>query len=365
MPNRPSWTASISAGLGLLSLAAVLCFHFPELLTSRELRAVYTEQFARTLLLAGLVASFVLGTLAIVRGRQRRTALVGVASATLAVALGGTGVGFGPIRPTPWSLGLDWFVLSLLLTALVFVPLERLFAQRPQSPLRPGWRTDLAYFFMTHVGVQFVLLFATATTTTVAAHATWPPLRDAIRALPAWVQFPLAVIAADLAQSLLHRAYHRVPWLWRLHRVHHSSEHIDWLAGSRMHALEVLATRSLVLLPIVLLGFATPVVEAYVVLVGLQAVLAHANVDLRAGWLERWIVLPRYHHWHHARDPAYADRNYAIHTPWIDRLFGTYALPDAPRWPDDYGLQSPREVPAGFWAQLASPFVRTPRDPER
>jgi lathosterol oxidase len=120
----------------LLSLLAVFCFHFPDLLTSRELRAVYTEQFARSLLLAGLVAAFVLGTLAIVRGRQRRTALVGVASATLAVALGGTGIGFGPIRPTPWSLGLDWFVLSLLLTALVFVPLERLYAQRPQSPLR-------------------------------------------------------------------------------------------------------------------------------------------------------------------------------------------------------------------------------------
>jgi len=57
---KPSWLAHISAGLGLSALLGVLCFHFPELLTSRDFRAVYTEQFARNLLLIGLVAAFVL-----------------------------------------------------------------------------------------------------------------------------------------------------------------------------------------------------------------------------------------------------------------------------------------------------------------
>ena len=87
LPRR-SWLAHLSAGLGLCALVAVLCFHFPEQLTSREIRALYSEAFARQLLLAGLVAAFVLGTLAVLRGRDRRVAMVGVGSATLAVLLG-------------------------------------------------------------------------------------------------------------------------------------------------------------------------------------------------------------------------------------------------------------------------------------
>lgn len=355
--SRHSWLASISALLGLASLAGVLCFHFPELLTSREFRQVYTEAFARGLLLAGLVASFVCGTLAILRGRGRRVALAGVGSATLAVLLGGTDVRMDPIGQTPYSLGLDWFVLSLFFSALVFVPLERALGRLEQSPLRPEWRTDLAYFFASHVGVQFILIAVTAWTSSVAALAAYPPLQSAIQSLPAWLQFPMAVLGADLAQALLHRAYHRVPLLWRFHAIHHGSRHMDWLAGSRMHLLEVLLTRGMVLLPLVLLGFSPGVVNAYVILVGLQAVLAHANLGLRFGWLEHVLVLPRYHHWHHARRPDFVDANYAIHLPLVDRLMGTHRLPADGSWPEEYGVLEPATVPAGFWRQHLAPFL--------
>src|SRR5688572_3533252 len=98
-PKR-SYTAYTSALLGLLSLFGVLCFHYPELLTSKEFRAVYSETFARNLLLVGLVAAFLLGTLAILRGRNRRIALIGVGSATLAVLVGGTNVQFDSIGKT-------------------------------------------------------------------------------------------------------------------------------------------------------------------------------------------------------------------------------------------------------------------------
>ena len=104
---RKSWLAHIAAGLGLSALLGVLCFHFPELLTSRDFRAVYSETFARQLLLFGLVAAFVAGTIAILRGRDRRIAMLGVGSAALAVLLGGATVHFDPIASTPFSLGLD------------------------------------------------------------------------------------------------------------------------------------------------------------------------------------------------------------------------------------------------------------------
>ena len=62
----------------------------------------------------------------------------------------------------------------------------------------------------------------------------------------------LVILAADAVEYISHRAYHEVPWLWRIHAVHHSPEHMDWLSGSRLHFFEPLATRALVLVPTVL-----------------------------------------------------------------------------------------------------------------
>jgi sterol desaturase/sphingolipid hydroxylase (fatty acid hydroxylase superfamily) len=354
-PKR-SWFAYMSAGLGLLSLMGVLCFHFPDLLTSRDFRAVYTEEFARNTLLIGLIAAFILGTLAILRGRDPKVAMIGVCSAALAVLLGGAKVEFGAIEQTPFSLGLDWFVIALFFSAIVFVPIERMLAVRQQSPLRPEWRTDIAYFFMSHVLVQFVLIAVTASTSTVAKFAAFPAVTGTIQGLPVWLQFLLAVFFADLAQAVLHRIYHNVPWLWKFHAVHHSSRHMDWLAGSRVHLVEILLTRSAVLLPLVILGFAPAAVNAYVILVGIQAVLAHANLRINFGWLEYLLVTPRYHHWHHARERDYIDVNYAIHLPLVDMIMGTFKRPPSGIWPEEYGVMKLETVPAGFIAQTTMPF---------
>ena len=353
---RRSILAHASAFLGLSAVVGVLCFHFPQLLTSKEFRAAYTEDFARQLLLVGLIAAFFMGTIAILRGRNRRVALLGVGSATLAVLLGGTNVQFDPIGQTPYSLGLDWFVISLFFSALVFVPLEKLLGQNEQATLRPQWRTDLAYFFMSHVLVQFILILVTASTSGLAELAAWPALENAIQSLPVWAQFLLAVFCADLAQASLHRAYHNVPFLWRFHSVQHSSRHMDWLAGSRIHFVEIVMTRSAVLLPLIVLGFSAEAINAYVILVGLQAVLAHANLSLNFGWLEYVLVTPRYHHWHHAREKAYVDVNYAIHLPLVDMLMGTFKLPPRQEWPREYGVLKLETVPDGIVAQHLMPF---------
>lgn len=347
----------IVALLGPFCLLGVLGFHFPELLTSREFRQVYSEDFARSLLLAGLVATFLLGTFSLLRGHGRRLSLLGIGCATLALLLGGATVEFEPIAPTPFSLGLDWFLISLLASALVFIPIERMRSAHPQAVLRPEWRTDLAYFFVGHVLIQFILISVTSFTSAVLSLALYPPLQSGIQLLPVWLQFLFAVFVADLTQASVHRAYHRYPLLWRFHAVHHSSRSLDWLAGSRMHLLEILCTRSLVLLPLLWLGFTPAVVNAYVILVGLQAVLAHANLGLRFGWLEQVLVLPRYHHWHHASDPAYAHCNFAIHLPLVDRLLGSYRLPADGSWPDHYGLQDPDAVPQGILRQHWQPFL--------
>ena len=357
-PRKRSWFAYISAGLGLSALLGVLCFHFPELLTSREFRQTYEEGFARQLLLIGLVAAFVLGTLAILRGTDRRVALVGVGSAALAVLAGGATVHFQQIHATPYSLGLDWFVISLFFSTLVFIPIERMLGVRELSPLRPEWRTDLAYYFFSHVLVQFVLIAVTASTSAMDALVASPALKATVQSWPVWAQFLVAVLLADIAQASLHRIYHRVPALWRFHAVHHSSRYMDWLAGSRVHLVEVILTRSAVLLPLVLMGFSADAVNAYVILVGLQAVLAHANLGINFGWLEYLLVTPRYHHWHHARHLDYMDRNYAIHLPLVDMLMGSFVRPPSGSWPEEYGVMKLESVPRGLVAQTLMPLRR-------
>ncbi|MBF4161260.1 sterol desaturase family protein [Nocardioides acrostichi] len=341
---------------GLLSLLGVMCFHFPRELTSAEFRSAYSVDFARDLLLFGLVASFVLGTLAVLLDRGRRAALVGVGAASVAVLLGGSDVAVEPFAPTRYSLGVDWFVLALFFSAVVFIPLERHLGVRQIDVARTGWRTDLTYFFVSHVLVQFILIAVTVLTAPVARAVSLPGVQAFVAGLPFWVQFLAAAFVADLAQAVLHRAYHRVSALWRFHAVHHSSRDMDWLAGSRVHLVETVLTRSIVLLPLLVLGFSVPAVNAYVILVGLQAVVAHANLGIRFGWLEYLVVLPRYHHWHHARHIDYWDRNYAIHFPVVDMLMGSFKLPRDGSWPEEYGVLKLETVPQGIVAQTLMPF---------
>jgi sterol desaturase/sphingolipid hydroxylase (fatty acid hydroxylase superfamily) len=118
----------------------------------------------------------------------------------------------------------------------------------------------------------------------------------------------------------------------------------------------VIATRSLVLVPIFLLGFATGPLYAYLVLVSFHAVFLHANVRFRFGVLDRVVATPRGHHWHHAVAPI--DKNFAVHLPVLDALFGTLYLPqDA--WPAAYGIDGD-DVPEGWAGQLVYPFRGRP-----
>jgi sterol desaturase/sphingolipid hydroxylase (fatty acid hydroxylase superfamily) len=159
-------------------------------------------------------------------------------------------------------------------------------------------------------------------------------------------------------QYWTHRAYHEVPVLWRLHAVHHSAKHMDWMAGSRQHILEILITRTLVLAPIFTLGFSKEVIDAYIIVVGFQAVFNHANVSARLGPLRYLIVTPNFHHWHHSQDQEALDKNYSAHYAFLDYLFGT-AVKSTKLWPEQYGVLGDY-VPNGFWKQVKFPFVWKP-----
>ncbi|HEX4953516.1 MAG TPA: sterol desaturase family protein [Thermoanaerobaculia bacterium] len=356
--TRPGsgWATGVtSVVLGGLGLGAVLCLHFPALLTSPELRAVYPMTWVRGAIETVIGLAFLLGLISAGLRRRKVLAATGMGLALVSALLGGGSVPVpGPVPKSPY-LGLDWFLLNVVMLCVVFVPLERIFPlRRDQAVFRPGWTTDSLHFLVSHLLVQVSTLLTLAPATVFFAFARRPEVAAWVAAQPGLLQFVEIVLVADLAEYAIHRAFHRVSWLWPFHEVHHSSREMDWLAGSRLHLVDVVMTRGFTFLPIYLLGFAQGPVYAYLAFVSIHAVFIHANVRLRFGWLERLVVTPHFHHWHHSAAPEAVDKNFAVHLPWLDRFFGTCHAP-AERWPDAYGTQHDR-VPEGYPGQLAHPF---------
>jgi sterol desaturase/sphingolipid hydroxylase (fatty acid hydroxylase superfamily) len=346
-------SGTCSVFLGFLTLLGVLAFRFPDVLSSPELRARYSVPLLRSVLETAIALGFVLGCVSMLLRERKVLGCVGVALALLAAVLGGGSVEIRGEFDRSYSLGLDWFILNLLLLALVFVPLERAFPLLPQQKsFRFGWATDGTHFLISHLALQILTFLTLLPATTITG--LWQPaaVQGAVASQSVWLQLFAIVLITDLTQYWVHRAFHRIPFLWRFHAIHHSSRAMDWLAGSRLHVFDVIVTRGLVILPVFLLGFSQTAVYAYLVFVGFHAVFIHANLGVRFGRLDHWIATPRVHHWHHAMTPT--DRNFAVHLPVLDRIFGTLHLPDD-SWPEAYGIAG-HPVPEGWLAQLVAPL---------
>jgi len=347
----------IACLLSGLSLLGVLAFHFPEYLTTPELRKSYSVDFLRQLMFAALVVSGSLGLLNFIRNKNKRLGFITWTFVIIAIALGGNTVEVGEFPDNTPYIGLDWFILDLLGSTLIFIFIEKLLPHRSdQVILRPEWQGDLNHFIVNHLIVGFVLLITNQFVHKTFGWAISSNIQGYISELPFFLQLFFIILVADLFQYTVHRAYHEVPFLWRFHAVHHSAKYMDWLAGSRQHTLEIFVTRCMVLTPIFILGFSQQVIGLYVIIVGIQAVFNHANVQINLGWLRYVIVLPQFHHWHHASDKAAIDRNYAAHFSFIDYLFGT-AVKGQKEWPDKYGVVGDY-VPKGMLKQQAFPFKK-------
>jgi len=354
------WISGVVAVvLGALAFGAVLCLRYPALLTTPDARAVYPMDAVRFLIHLVLVGAFCLGGLSIVLSRRLPLGLIGIGFTVAALALGGSQYEVaGPIESTRF-VGLDWFCLNLFVLALLFVPLELAFARRTeQGVFRKGWLTDLFHFGVSHLAVQLTVLLTLMPAAMFFRWAVHPAVQTAVTSQPLLLQFVEVVILADLSEYTIHRMFHRVPFLWRFHAIHHSAEQLDWLAASRIHLVDAVITRALAFVPLYVLGFAPPAVYAYLVFVSFHAIFVHTNVRFTFGWLAAIVGTPRFHHWHHSAAPEAVDKNFAVHLPVIDRIFGTYYMPPG-AWPTAYGIENSR-VPEPYAAQLVFPFTKRP-----
>lgn len=347
--------ALVTSIAGLLLL---LSQRFPQWFSMKELAMVHNQAIFSLVIQSILVIAFLLAIINLV---LRRNKILGFSAITLVFVSLLVGQLIDPQEQhiaNAYALGLDWFVLNLLLTGLLFIPLEKLFGRLTDQPLfRTEWREDLFYFLFSSVLVQIISFLSLSPSMFILeTTGSWSSFRQMVAEQPLVLQVLEIMLLTDFVQYWFHRLFHEIPFLWRFHAVHHSAQKMDWLAGSRMHIVEIVGLRGLTIIPMFVLGFNQQALSIYILLVYLNATFVHANVRFNVEWLKPFIVTPRFHHWHHGIEKEAINVNYSIHFPWLDKLFGTYYMPPH-QWPKGYGIGG-HPVPNGYWKQFLYPFQK-------
>ena len=243
---------------------------------------------------------------------------------------------------------------SLLFLCLVFRPLEWAFpARQGQRFFRPAWWLDLCFFLGQYLlwgGLVFWLLTRFGGWVGGLVPAGF---QAAVAGQPWWLQAVEVVVLSDFFVYWGHRLQHANPFLWRFHSVHHTAEHLDWLAAHREHPVDTVYTMGLINLPAFVLGFPIETLAGLIAFRGIWAIYIHSNVRLPIGPLRWFVGAPELHHWHHDRDRRAG--NYANISPLTDLLFGTYRCPD--HEPEAFGVDDPTPPPRTYVGHMVRPFL--------
>jgi sterol desaturase/sphingolipid hydroxylase (fatty acid hydroxylase superfamily) len=245
-----------------------------------------------------------------------------------------------------------WAPAIVVAAALVIIAAERRWPYDEQPLFRAGLGTDLIGYALIQ---SFVLTFVIGAMVRVLDRASAGAGHGMVSGWSVHAQLAFFVITHDFYIYWFHRLQHANPWLWRLHEAHHSAREVDWVAGSRSHALEIVINQTIEVGAMVLLGAAPGVIAAKGVISIVWGMWIHANVNARTGWLQYVINGPEMHRWHHALDVPMPGRNYGTKLAFWDYLFGTVYRP--PGKPLAYGLAE--RFPRGFVAQQLFAFRRS------
>ncbi|RUO41005.1 sterol desaturase [Pseudidiomarina aestuarii] len=180
------------------------------------------------------------------------------------------------------------------------------------------------------------------------------------------VAMVIGFLLLDVAIYWQHRLFHRVPWLWRLHRVHHADLDFDVSTGLRFHPIEILLSMLIKIAVVIAFGIPAIAVLIFEVVLNATSLFNHGNVALPR-WLEKpvrmFIVTQEMHRIHHSQRPVETDSNFSFNFSLWDRLFGTYTAQSKDGSDGiNIGLKEYENEgeSAGFWALLTNPFRPTP-----
>ncbi len=217
-------------------------------------------------------------------------------------------------------LGIFAFILAALALFEHLAPLRRYSSDR-----RRRWRTNFCLLVTDALVLRLCFPLAA---TGIAFYAGQRSIGlfylFNIPALPAWM---LGLLILDCVIYWQHRLLHRIPLLWRLHKIHHTDLDLDFSTGVRFHPLEILLSMLLKAVVILLLGIPATAVLVFEILLNGFSLYTHSNIALPAGlerMLRRLLVTPDMHRIHHSLEPVETDSNFSFHLSLWDRLFGSY-----------------------------------------
>ncbi len=142
-----------------------------------------------------------------------------------------------------------------------------------------------------------------------------------------WLAIVLSILVLDLLIYGQHVVFHKISWLWRFHRMHHSDVHIDVTTGIRFHPVEIILSLLIKFAAILILGVPALAILLFEIILNATAMITHSNLSIPA-WLDKLLriifVTPDMHRVHHSVHRNETDSNYGFNFSLWDRLFGTY-----------------------------------------
>ena len=222
------------------------------------------------------------------------------------------------------------------------------------------WINNLGIVFFNTLLLRFLAPLMAVGLAIMAEEENWGLLNNI--AINSYVKLFLAVLILDLIIYLQHVMFHTVPWLWRLHRMHHTDLDFDVTTGSRFHPIEIILSMIIKMLIVAALGAPPVAVVIFEVLLNATAMFNHGNIRIHINAdriLRLLVVTPDMHRVHHSVKPDETNSNYGFNFPWWDRLLGTYkAQPEDNHLKMTIGLNQFRESRyLRFHWLLIQPFV--------
>ncbi|MDJ0948064.1 MAG: sterol desaturase family protein [Alphaproteobacteria bacterium] len=223
------------------------------------------------------------------------------------------------------------------------------------------WANNIAITALNTILVRLLVPILAVGAALYAAERGWGLFN--LAGWSAWIAVPASVLLLDLLIYGQHVLFHKVPALWRIHRMHHADLDIDVTTGARFHPVEIFLSMAIKIAAVLALGAPAVAVVIFEVLLNATAMFNHSNVRLPApldAAIRLVVVTPDMHRVHHSVLRSETDSNYGFNLTWWDRLFATYrAQPEAGHEGMTIGLPEFREERRQdlLW-MLALPFLR-------
>ncbi len=211
-----------------------------------------------------------------------------------------------------------WIAIAITLTLQTLAP-----AQREQKLFSRGLAEDGVWFVYEAVLQSIIIVtYVDLLARLYGKYASFLTVTS-LNQPPGWLRFLIAILLVDFLYWVQHYLHHKIPFLWKLHSLHHSQTELNFFTDFRYHVLEYIVRHTVLIIPLLIFKIDVPVIAAVAITQRWYSRFYHGNIRTNLGPLKYFLVTPQSHRIHHSIEPQHADQNFgAIFSIW-DYLLGT------------------------------------------